>query len=83
VDSQRFPSSATTTTYPATIDLDALEGHIQARLHGRVRDFHLVNGEGGLRLRGSAHSYYAKQLAQHEVMQATNLRILANEIIVS
>jgi hypothetical protein len=61
-------------------DLGAIEAHVQARLLGRVRDFHLHNGTEGLVLRGQAHSYYAKQLAQHAVMEATRLRIAANEI---
>jgi hypothetical protein len=39
-----------------------------------------VAEEDGLLLRGYSHSYYVKQLAQHAVMQATNLRIVANEI---
>jgi len=31
-------------------------------------------------LRGRAKTYYAKQLAQHAVMEATDLPVLANEI---
>jgi hypothetical protein len=34
----------------------------------------------GLVLTGQASTYYAKQLAQHAVMEATALPILANEI---
>jgi len=66
--------------HPASIDLGALEAHVQARLHGRVRDLQVVASAGGLRLHGFSHSYYAKQLAQHAVMEATDLPILANEI---
>jgi hypothetical protein len=65
---------------PLEIDLDALEAHVYSQLHGRVRDLRLVAGEDGLRLRGCTHSYYVKQLAQHAVMQATRIRIVANEI---
>jgi hypothetical protein len=36
--------------------------------------------DGGLVLRGRAHTYYAKQLAQHAVMDNHPLPILANEI---
>ena len=43
----------------------------------------LVVVDKGLILRGYAHTYYAKQLAQHWVMEATRLPILANEIEVS
>jgi hypothetical protein len=67
----------------AVLDLDALEAHVQSRLQGRVRDLRLVFAEGGLLLLGHTHTYYAKQLAQHAVMQATNVRIKANEICVS
>jgi hypothetical protein len=64
----------------AKIDLDALEAHVHAELHGRVRDLRVVSDEGGLRLRGCTHTYYVKQLAQHAVMRATSMRIVANEI---
>lgn len=57
-----------------------VEGCIQRRLVGRVRHFRLEVAERGLVLRGSCRTYYAKQLAQHAVMQATDLPIVANEI---
>jgi hypothetical protein len=57
-----------------------LEAHIQCRLGGHIRDFRLMVVDGGLILRGHAHTYYGKQLAQHAVMEATRLPILANEI---
>jgi hypothetical protein len=60
-----------------------LEEHVQCRLGGRVRDFRLVVVGGGVILRGHTHTYYAKQLAQHAVMERTRLPILANEIAVS
>jgi hypothetical protein len=60
-----------------------LEAHIQCRLGGQVRDFRVVIADKGLVLRGRAHTYYAKQLAQHAVLEATPLPILANEIEVS
>jgi hypothetical protein len=63
--------------------LARLEEYIRSRLVGRVQELHLVVREGGLVLRGNAHTYYAKQLAQHLVMAATNLPIRANEIEVS
>jgi hypothetical protein len=69
---------------PTTADgTTELETHIQCRLSGQVYDFRLVVTGMGLILRGRAHTYYAKQLAQHAVMQATGLRILANEIEVA
>jgi hypothetical protein len=60
-----------------------LETHIQCRLGGQVREFRLVVLDGRLILRGRAHTYHAKQLAQHAVMEATELPILANEIEVT
>jgi hypothetical protein len=60
-----------------------LEARIQCRLGGHIREFQLVAVENGLILRGRAHTYYAKQLAQHAVMEAIELRIVANEIEVS
>jgi len=60
-----------------------LEMYIQCRLGGQIRDFQLVVLNKGLVLRGHVQTYYAKQLAQHAVMEATRLPILANEIEVS
>lgn len=57
-----------------------LEEVVQCRLAGRIHRFCLVRVDGGVILRGYSRTYYAKQLAQHEVMQATELPILANEI---
>jgi hypothetical protein len=59
-----------------------LEAQIQGRLAGQVRGFRLVFAREGLTLHGLAQTYYAKQLAQHAVMEATALPILANEISV-
>lgn len=60
-----------------------LETHLQSRLVGRVREFRLEVQARGLILRGRARTYYAKQLAQHAVMEATDLPILANVITVA
>ena len=57
-----------------------IEQHVQSRLTGRLLDFHCVFRDGGLVLCGHAHTYYAKQLAQHAVMEASSLPIRANEI---
>jgi hypothetical protein len=63
--------------------LARIEEHVQSRLTGRVRDFQLLIRDQGLVLRGHARTYHAKQLAQHAVMEATSLPILANEIAVA
>jgi hypothetical protein len=64
----------------STEAIDELEDHIQSRLMGRVLDLRLVLTDDGLILHGHARTYYAKQLAQHALMEATPLPILANEI---
>jgi hypothetical protein len=56
---------------------------VQCRLSGRVRDLRVEVAGEALILRGHARTYYAKQLAQHAVMDATDLPIRANEIEVS
>jgi hypothetical protein len=60
-----------------------LEARVVCRLGGQVRNFRLVVTDKGLILRGQVRTYYAKQLAQHAVMEATRLPILVNEIEVS
>ena len=67
----------------ATAGAAELEAQIRCRMRGRVRDLRLVVTDQGIVLRGTAGTYYVKQLAQHVVMGATGLPILANEIEVS
>jgi len=57
-----------------------LETHLQARLGSQVRHLRVVSRNNGIILQGSASTYYAKQLAQHLVMELTTLPVLANEI---
>jgi hypothetical protein len=64
----------------AADDVGAIETHVQSRLRGRVREFRLVESGGRLVLLGQARTYYAKQLAQQAVLEATDLPIAANEI---
>ena len=73
-------SNAALICQPDFSRMDQLETHVQSRLNGRVWQFRLVIRECGLILTGHAATYYAKQLAQHAVMEATALPILANEI---
>ena len=63
--------------------LARIEEHVRCRLTGLLRDFQLVFREQGLILRGHVHTYYAKQLTQHAVMEASSLPILANEMEVA
>ena len=60
-----------------------IEQLVLRRLNGRVRSLKLTVRDNGLVLRGHARTYYAKQLAQHAVMELTQLPIRANEIEVS
>ena len=63
--------------------LARIEEHVRYRLTGLLRDFQLVFRDEGLVLRGHVHSYYAKQLTQHAVMETSSLPILANEMEVA
>jgi hypothetical protein len=63
--------------------LDRIEEYVRRRLTGLLRDFQLVFRDKGLVLRGHVDTYYAKQLAQHAVMEASSLPIRANEMEVS
>jgi hypothetical protein len=61
-------------------ELADLEVNVQRRLGGRVREFRLVVQDCGLVLQGHSQTYHAKQLAQHAIMEATQVPILANDI---
>ncbi len=60
--------------------LDELVTHLRLRLGSRVRDFRLLASHEGLVIRGQTLTYYAKQLAQHMVMEEAHIQILANDI---
>jgi hypothetical protein len=60
--------------------LARIEEHVHCRLTGLLCDFQLDSRDKGLVLRGRVHTYYAKQLAQHAVMEACSLPIRANEM---
>jgi hypothetical protein len=66
--------------WPTPAQLSELEAFVQGRLNSRVRDFRLSVGEDGLILTGFAQTYYAKQLAQHALMEASDLPICRNNI---
>lgn len=61
-------------------EVTRLEAHVQSRVCGQIRDLRVLVQDNGVVLQGRAHTYYAKQLAQHAVMEATQLPVLANEI---
>jgi hypothetical protein len=59
-----------------------LELQLGHEFKGRIQEFRLVVRELGLVLQGRTHTFYVKQLAQHAVMSAVSLPIVANEIVV-
>lgn len=61
---------------------EALESLLQRRLSGRVHELRVECQTEGVVLRGWTRTYYAKQMAQHVVMDVTDWPILANEIVV-
>lgn len=64
-------------------NLSRIEREVRFRLREYVTDFRLEFQDRGLVLCGTARTYYAKQLAQHAVMEATELPILINAIAVA
>jgi hypothetical protein len=76
-------SAAYKNDHRTAVELAVLEEHIRCQLAGRVRDLNLMVTDQGLVLRGHAHTYYAKQLAQQAVLAASSTPIVANEIDVS
>jgi hypothetical protein len=61
-------------------NLEFLEALVQRRLGGRIRNLRVVQQDSGIILQGRAPTYHAKQLAQHAVMEAAPLPIVANDI---
>jgi osmotically-inducible protein OsmY len=57
-----------------------VETLLRQRLGGQARGLGVSVEEGGVVLRGHAPSFHVKQLAQHVVMVAMGLRIVANRI---
>lgn len=60
--------------------IQEMEARVVRRAHGRIRDVKVELHKGGLILRGRTSSYYLKQLAQHALLEAAPLPLLANEI---
>jgi hypothetical protein len=62
---------------------ERLEGYIERRASGRIRDLHVVCREDLIILSGRARTYHAKQLAQEAVLDLTDgPTVLANQIVV-
>jgi hypothetical protein len=62
---------------------ERLEGHIERRACGRIRDLHVVCTGQTIILHGRSRTYHAKQLAQEAVFDLTgDHTALANQIVV-
>ena len=62
---------------------ERLEGSIERRASGRIRDLHVVCSEDKILLQGRSRTYHAKQLAQQAVLDLTDGHpLLTNQIVV-
>lgn len=70
--------------FAGELDLaERIEGHIDRRASGRIRDLHVVCSKGMIILMGRSRTYHAKQLAQEAVWDLTEGHTaLANQIVV-
>jgi hypothetical protein len=59
-----------------------LEGYIEQRASGRIRDLHVVCSDDGIILQGRSRTYHAKQLAQQAVLDLTDGQTLLTNLIV-
>jgi hypothetical protein len=60
----------------------ACKARISSLLGGRIDGLRLLIRDDGIILQGRSRTYHAKQLALQAVMEATELPIVANEIVV-
>lgn len=62
---------------------ERIEGHIEQKARGRIRDLHVVCSEDRVILTGRSRTYHGKQLAQEAALDLTQSHsVLANQIIV-
>jgi len=83
-DSMRGPRSLGSGRSPSTTDLaERLEGYIELKASGRIRDLHVVCFNDMIILQGRSRTYHAKQLAQQAVLDLTDGHtLLTNQIVV-
>lgn len=63
---------------------EQLEGYIERRASGRIRDLHVVCSDDAIIIQGRSRTYHDKQLAQQAVLDLTDgSPQLTNQIIVS
>jgi osmotically-inducible protein OsmY len=63
-----------------TVSTEQVEALLIQKLRGRVWNIRLLVEDGCVTLLGEARTYYAKQMAQHVVMEIVRLPIRANQI---
>jgi len=62
---------------------ERLEGYIEQKASGRIRDLHVVCSDDRIILQGRSRTYHAKQLAQQAVLDLTDGNTpLTNQIVV-
>ena len=62
---------------------EQIEGHIERKACGRIRDLHVVCSGESIILQGRSRTYHAKQLAQQAVLDMTDgCPALTNQIVV-
>jgi hypothetical protein len=62
---------------------ERIEGYIERRACGRIRDLHVVCSGDMIILQGRSRTYHAKQLAQEAALDLTEgSPVLANQIVV-
>jgi hypothetical protein len=60
---------------------ERLEGYIELKSSGRIRDLHVVCSEDQIILQGRSRTYHAKQLAQQAALDYTDgATLLTNQI---
>ena len=63
---------------------EQLEGYIERRASGRIRDLHVVCSDDAIIIQGRSRTYHDKQLAQQAVLDLTDgYPLLTNQIVVS
>jgi hypothetical protein len=83
-DSLRGPRPLELGWSPGTKELaERLEGYIEQKASGRIRDLHVVCSDDMIILQGRSRTYHAKQLAQQAVLDLTDGHtLLTNQIVV-
>ena len=61
-------------------EADRLQEYVRCQLAGRLQDLRPLLRDNGVVLQGNAHSYHAKELAQHFVVEATHIPLMTNDI---